>query len=206
MFKSQYCKFGGFNDSQIVGYKDLDLLKEEIDACSIRRTLAQVKDSMPDQMITIETVEMTEEDRKFYEAIKAGVKEEADKIQLNAKNSLALVTRLRQATTCPAILTTTPPESTKLLRCCELVTELISQNEKVVILCWLKEAAKQLGEMLSSYKVTVNTSDTSESQLSSNVDHFQNDPEPQVFIGTYGKCSTGLTLNAAAYMICADIN
>jgi hypothetical protein len=29
-FKAQYCQFGGFNDTQIVGYKNLSYLREHI--------------------------------------------------------------------------------------------------------------------------------------------------------------------------------
>ena len=43
MFKSVYCEFGGFSGYDIVGYKNLELLKDEIDSCSIRRTLADVR-------------------------------------------------------------------------------------------------------------------------------------------------------------------
>ena len=34
---------------------------------------------------------------------------------------------------------------------------------------------------------------------------FQEDPEIQLFIGTWQKCGTGLTLNAASYMIFLDV-
>ena len=31
-FKAQYCKFGGFGDKQIIGYKNLETLREEINS------------------------------------------------------------------------------------------------------------------------------------------------------------------------------
>ena len=33
---------------------------------------------------------------------------------------------------------------------------------------------------------------------------FQNDEEHKVFIGTFSKCGTGITLTKANYMICVD--
>ena len=57
----------------------------------------------------------------FYEAIKDGVKEEADKIELKAGNLLALTTRLRQATACPSVLTTQDVESIKVNRAFEYI-------------------------------------------------------------------------------------
>lgn len=204
MYKSQYCNFGGFNNSQVVGYKNLDLLKDELEHCSIRRTLDQVRDSMPQKTVVTELVEMSEADRKFYEAIRDGVKEEADKIDLKSGNLLALTTRLRQATACPSVLSTDPPESTKVDRCCEIVEELVEQGEKVVILSMFKETVAVLQTKLGRFRPSVNTGDIPDYVVSKNVDRFQNDPDEKVFIGTWAKVSTGLTLNAAAYMVCID--
>lgn len=206
MFKSQYCSFGGFHNSQVIGYQNLDLLKEELDSCVIRRTLLDVRDSQPPKTVTTELVEMSEAHRKFYEAIKEGVKEEADKIELKSSNLLALTTRLRQATACPGILTSQDVMSTKLERCVELAEDLAEQGEKVVILSTFKESAIQLHKLLEKYKPSLNTGDTDDFTFNNNVDSFQNDPNSKIFIGTFGKCSTAITLNAASYLIAIDEN
>lgn len=203
-FKSQYCTFGGFNNSQVIGYKNLDLLKEELDSCSIRRTLADVRDDMPKKTVYTELVELSEEHRKFYDAIKEGVKEEADKIQLNSSNLLALTTRLRQATACPGILTTQDIMSSKIERCVELVEDLVEQGEKVVVMSNFKEPLYKLATLLEKYKPLVNTGDFPDETISRNVDQFQNDTNTKVFLGTHARVGTGLTLNAAAYLICLD--
>lgn len=204
MYKTQYCNFGGFNNSQIIGYKNLDLLKEELDNCAIRRTLDQVRGDMPKKTVTYELVELTDEHRKFYEAIKNGVKEEADKIELKSTNLLALTTRLRQATACPSVLTTDPPDSSKVDRCCEIVEELVSQGEKVVILSMFKESVDVLATKLGRFRPSINTGDIPDDLVNRNVDRFQTDPNDLVFIGTWAKMATGFTLNAAQYLICLD--
>jgi SNF2 family DNA or RNA helicase len=33
---------------------------------------------------------------------------------------------------------------------------------------------------------------------------FQEDPNEQIFLGTFGKCGTGFTLNSAMYLVCID--
>lgn len=206
-FKSQYCEFGGFNGYQIVGYKNLDLLKDELDHCSLRRTLDQVRDDMPPKTVETELVEMSDAHKKFYDAIKNGVKEEANKVELNSNNLLALTTRLRQATACPSFLSTDPPDSSKVERCVEIVEDLLDQGEKVVILCTFKETVDVLASRFGKFgkfHFTVNTGDVPDDLVFRNIDQFQNDPTPSVFIGTWAKCSTGITLNAASYMICMD--
>ena len=203
-FKSQYCEYGGFGDKQVVGYKNLETLREELVTCSIRRTLEEVRSDMPEKTITYETVEMSDEHRKFYEAIKEGVKEEADRVELKAGNLLALTTRLRQATACPSILTTQDILSSKMERMVEVAKELIDAGEKVVILCTFKEPAYKFADLLAEYNPTVNTGDQDESLVSRNIDRFQSDPNEKLLIGTHGKVGTGWTLNSAAYMLCED--
>ena len=203
-YKSQYCNFGGIKDSQVIGFKNLDILREEIESCSLRRTLDQVRSDMPPKTVTLEVLEPDDSQRKFYEAIKEGVKEEADKIELKATNLLALTTRLRQATACPGLLTTQKVESIKVTRCLEYIEELTSQGEKVVVLSVFKETINDLATKLGQFRFSINTGDVSDAEVAANVERFQSDPREQVFIGTWGKVGTGWTLNAASYLICID--
>lgn len=203
-YKSQYCNFGGFKNAQVIGFKNLEVLQEEISNCSLRRTLDQVRSDMPPKTVTIEVLEPDDDQRKFYEAIKEGVKEEADKIELKSANLLALTTRLRQATACPSLLTTQKISSCKIDRCVELIQELTSQGEKVVVLSVFKETLNELAVKLDQFRFSINTGDTPDAVVGSNVTRFQEDPREQVFAGTWGKVGTGWTLNAASYLICLD--
>ena len=203
-YKSQYCNFGGFADKQVIGFKNLDILQEEIQNCSLRRTLDQVRSDMPPKTVTLELLEPEDDQRKFYDAIKEGVKEEADKIELKTSSLLALTTRLRQASACPSILTTQPISSCKVDRCLELIQELTSQGEKVVVLSVFKETLNELAAKLGEFRYSLNTGDIPDAVVASNVSRFQEDPNEQVFIGTWGKVGTGWTLNSASYLICLD--
>ena len=202
-FKTQFVKFGGFGDKQIVGYKNLDTLKEELESCSIRRSKEQLVD-LPPKTITVELLDMLPEHQKFYDAVKEGVKSEVDKVKLTTGNLLALTTRLRQATVDPGILTTNNIVSTKIERCCELVEELMDSKEKVVILSSFKPPVYKLAEALKQYNPVICTGDQADADVSKAVDAFQNDDEHMILIGTLGKVSTGLTLNRASYMIMLD--
>jgi SNF2 family DNA or RNA helicase len=203
-YKSQYCNFGGFKNNQVIGFKNLEVLQEEIKSCSLRRTLDQVRSDMPPKTVTLELLEPEDDQRKFYEAIKEGVKEEADKIELKTSSLLALTTRLRQASTCPSILTTQPVSSCKVDRCVELIQELTSQGEKVVVLSVFKETLNELATKLEGFRFSINTGDVPDAVVASNVSRFQDDPNEQVFTGTWGKVGTGWTLNSASYLICLD--
>lgn len=202
-FKSQYCVYGGFGGHQIIGYKNLDLLKEEINRYSLRRRKEDLKD-FPKKMVVNEVIEMSDAHKAFYENVKDGVKEECDKIDLNANNVLAMTTRLRQATSCPSILTTSEILSSKIERAIDLVEEIVENGDKVVIMSTFKEPLQVLYKLLKSYNPLLGTGDLSDAEVSNNVDLFQNDSKYKVFLGTTAKCGTGITLNAASYMICID--
>lgn len=203
-FKSQYCAFGGFGNKQIIGSKNLEILREEISNCSIRRTLYDVRADIPELTIDVEYLEMDEDQQKFYEAIKEGVKEEADKIELKAGNLLALTTRLRQATACPSVLTTQDVESIKVNRAFEYIQEITSQGEKVVVFSMFKEPLHQLAAKLGEFRYTLNTGDTPDHVAFDNMTRFQENQDEQIFLGTFGKCGTGFTLNSSMYMVCID--
>ena len=203
-YKSQYCNFGGFKDAQVIGFKNLEVLQEEIKACSLRRTLDQVRSDMPPKTVTLELLEPEDDQRKFYEAIKEGVKEEADKIELKTSSLLALTTRLRQASVCPSILTSQPVSSCKVDRCVELIDELTSQGEKVVVLSVFKETLNEVAAKLTGFRYSINTGDVPDAIVAENNRRFQEDPNEQVTLGTWGKIGTGWTYNAASYLICLD--
>ena len=202
-FKRQYCEFGGFGGHEIVGYKNLELLKDELEANSLRRTKDDVL-SLPPKNIIDELVDMSEAQKNFYDAIKAGVKEEADKIELNANSLLALVTRLRQATASPSILTTQAVPSAKIDRCLDLIEQITASGDKVVVFSAFKEPLSVIASRLSKKDYVLVTGDTKEGEAEASVDEFQTSSEKKIFLGTYAKCSTGINLFAASYMICLD--
>ena len=203
-FKNQYCVFGGIAGREIVGFKNLDILKDVIESNSLRRTKDSANLGLPPKNIINEYIDMSDEHLAFYNSVKKGIKEECDKIELKAKNVLALTTRLRQATSCPGVLTSQDITSSKIERCIDLVEELVGQGEKVVIFSVFKEPVYQLQELLKKYNPLIGTGDMKDDEVSENIDRFQNDPRYKLFIATSSKCGTGITLNSARYMICID--
>lgn len=202
-FKGTYCVYGGFGGHQIIGYKNLDLLKEVLQSCSLRRTKDQFADLPPKNVIK-EVLEMEPQHKKFYEDVKAGIRDECDKIELKSNNVLSLTTRLRQATSCPSVLTSSNIVSIKLQRAIELVEEIVANGDKVLIMSTFKEPIRELAKMLAEYKPLIGTGDIPDDEVSKNNDLFQTDPNYKVFLGTIQKIGTGLTFNAANYAIFID--
>ena len=147
---------------------------------------------------------MSDKQTQFYEDVVNGVKSEVNKVKLTYTDTLALILRLRQATACPSILTTNDVPSSKIERACELTEQFVKTGEKVVIFSTFKDTVNVLKDKLSKYNPVIGTGETDDVELSTSIDMFQQDNEHQVFIGTWQKCGTGLTLNRARYMIFID--
>lgn len=203
-FKDVYCNFGGFNGYEIVGYKNLKMLHDEIQYCSIRRTLAEVRDDMPEKIIEYKLLDMSPKQTKFYNDIYHGVKLEAAKVEISYGNLLALTTRLRQATACPEILTESPVDSVKIDYCLDRIAQYISQNQKVVVLSNFKLPVEKLAKELEQYHPLLITGDTTDLSNTMTVNKFQSDPSALIMLGTHSKLGTGFTLNAATHMIMID--
>ena len=201
-FKYQYCIFGGNFNNEIVGYKNIDLLKDQIESCSLRRT----KDilDLPEKTIIDEILDMNSSQELLYNNVVNGILQDIDKVKITTGNLLSMVTRLRQATACPQILTTTNIPSTKIDRCVELVNEIVSNKNKVVIFSVFKETLNILNQLLIEYKPLLCTGDVSDDIISQNIDLFQNGDENKVILCTTSKMGTGITLNRASYAIFVD--
>ena len=198
-FKSFYCRYNG---NILLGYRHMDMLKEMISSNSLRRPKSLLK--LPPLITINEYVEMEDSQRKFYDEVKNGVRDQVDKVRLTKANLLALVSRLRQATACPSILTTHDIPSAKIDRCCDLVEQIVSGGEKVLIFSTFKETVYKLQELLKEYNPLIGTGDLPDSVVDTNRLKFQNNPENKCFICTWQKCGTGLTLTAATYVIFID--
>lgn len=118
-FKYYYCNFGGPFNNQLINYKNIDRLKDEIGKYSLRRT----KDilDIPPKNIIHEYLDLNDSQRRFYDDLVDGIVEEADKVEINNTNILSMMVRLRQALACPTILTTNNIESVKIDRAVDLV-------------------------------------------------------------------------------------
>lgn len=202
-FKSFYCLYGGAFGAEIIGYRNIPVLQQMLDKYSLRRT----KDilNLPPKTIIEEVVEMNPAQQEFYDKIKEGIIEDVDKVHMSTANLLAMVTRLRQATALPSILTSERIESSKVARACDLAEQIISNNEKIVIFSTFKDTCYELAEKLKKYHPVICNGDISTDDINKNIVDFQNNPDVKVMIATHQKMGTGITLTAASTAIFIDL-
>lgn len=201
-FKKFFCMWND-NIKRFDGYKNLSSLKEELESCSLRRLKDSILD-LPKKNIINEFVDMNEDHKKLYFDVVNGIKDEIDKVKISANNLLGLIVRLRQATSCPSVLTSKEIAPSKIIRCQELVSQLLYNNsDKVVIFTSFKDSVYEIERQLSDFVHISITGDTKD-DITPLIDKFQNDNETRVLIATYQKLGTGVTLTRARYMIFID--
>lgn len=201
-FKKHYCVFGGFGGYEIVGYRNLSELQNQLNEIMLRRLKSEVLD-LPDKIFIDEFVEMTGKQEQVYKEVTAEIRMNIDKIKA-AANPLAQLIRMRQATGYTGILSSTIQESAKLDRMEELVEEAVANNQKVVIFSNWTQMTDIVCQRLRHYKPAVITGGTLDEDRQRMVRQFQGDPHCKVIVGTIGAMGTGLTLTAGTVEIFLD--
>ena len=204
-FKRHYAYFGGFGGYEVVGYKNLDELQEQLNEIMLRRKKEEVLD-LPEKIYVDEMVEMTPKQKQIYNEVTASIKMNIDMIK-TAPNPLAELIRMRQATGYTGILSSTIQESAKLDRMEELVEDAIENGRKVVIFSnWTQMTDIIADRLLAKYPggVTVITGQTLDANRQASVNRFQEDDTCKIIVGTIGAMGTGLTLTAGSVEIFMD--
>lgn len=201
-FKRHYAYFGGFGGYEVVGYKNLDELQEQLNAIMLRRRKEEVLD-LPEKTYVEEFVDMTPKQKQIYNEVTADIKMNIDQIKA-ASNPLAELIRMRQATGYTGILSSTVQESAKLDRMEELVADAVETGRKVVIFSNWTQMTGVIENRLKDYRPCVITGEIKDNERQTMVDRFQTDDSCKVIIGTTGAMGTGITLTAGTVEIFLD--
>lgn len=201
-FKKFYCVMGGYGGYEIVGYKNLDQLRSNVERVMLRRKKDEVL-NLPPKLRQIEYVEMTAKQSQLYKEIRSDIEANLNEIVLNP-NPLAMLIRLRQVTGHPGILSNTITESAKIDRMKEIIEELVANGQKAIVFSNWTEMTDIVRKELSEYNPAVITGQIKNEERDAQAQRFQNDPKCHVIIGTIGAMGTGLTLTAASTVIFLD--
>jgi len=201
-FKAHHCIFGGFGGYEVVGYKNMEEIEEQLKDMMLRRLKDDVLD-LPEKVYINEYVDMDNKQAQIYREVTADIKSNIDQITVSP-NPLAALIRLRQATGYTGILSSTIKESAKLDRLEELVEDIVANNRKCLVFSNWTQMTDVVQERLAKYNPAVITGETSDAERMSMVTKFQNDNTCNVIVGTIGAMGTGLTLTAGTSVIFLD--
>ncbi len=202
-FKNFYCNYGGFGNHQIIGYKNLSVLREMISKHMLRRTKEEVLD-LPPKIHQTEFVDMGIKQRKIYNDVKNCIMMQLDKILMNP-NPLTELLRLRQATGATSLLSSTVNESAKLDRLEDLIEEIAAEGKKAIVFSnWEQMTILAKQRLLNYNPAYIAGGEIKDIDIDKEKRKFQEDPSCKVIIGTTSKLGTGHTLTAASTVIFLD--
>ena len=197
-FRNSYCIMGGFGGYQVVGYKNIDRLHEELSSVMLRRTKEEVLD-LPPKVYSTEFVELTKAQHKLYRDIKAGIIEDLENI-LSSVNPLSCTLRLRQLT--GGLFAEDNPKLERIKDMLE--EEIIPSGNKAIIFSQWEKITEIYRDALAEYNPIYITGKIDPEERQKEVERFQTDPNCKLAIGTIGAMGTGLTLNKASYVFFVD--
>ena len=201
-FKNYYAVFGGYGGYEIVGYKHLDELEDNLQSIMLRRLKKNVLD-LPEKTYIDEYVDMLPKQAIIYKEIKADIKSNIDMISVSP-NPLAEMIRLRQATGYTGILSSTVQCSAKLDRMMELIADARENGQQVVVFSnWSQITDEACNRIHEHYTYVTITGETKDADRQKNVEAFQ-DGRAEIIVGTTGAMGTGLNLFAASVIIFLD--
>ena len=201
-FKNYYAVYGGYGGYQIVGYKHLDELEEQLQSIMLRRLKKNVLD-LPEKTYIDNYVDMTAKQALIYKEIKADIKANIDMISVSP-NPLAEMIRLRQATGYTGILSSTVQESAKLDRMMEIIADARENGQQIVVFSnWSQITDEVCRRIHGNYTYVTITGETKDADRQKNVEAFQ-DGRAEIIIGTTAAMGTGLTLTNGTVEIFLD--
>lgn len=210
LWSREFCIFGGYGDHEIMGYKNIPILKDMLQGNMIRRMKSEVLD-LPPKIYYTEYVENTPRQQALYEAIVEELYQQREEI-LSTLNPLTAMLRLRQVNGSPELVDDTIVVDDKYIACnaklkrlIELVDDVVERNEKVIIFSNWIDPLRTIYKFLSKkYKTCCYTGSMNEVDREKHKRVFQNNPDYKIMLGTIGAMGVSLTLTAATNVIFYD--
>ena len=207
-FRNRYAVMGGFQNYQVVGYKNLKELTQRVAKHSIRVTKAQALD-LPDMVDTVRYCELEPAAKTLYTQMsKSAVAELESGISISAPNVLAKILRLSQL--CGGFFPKEDGEAkvekvseSKLRLLHEVLQDCIENGEKAVIFCRFRAEIAAIKDLLEAEGIgyAMIYGDVPQSQRGAEVERYQTDPECKVFVAQTATAGLGITLTAGSTAI-----
>jgi len=184
-FTEKYCQKDRWGS--IKGYKNLDILKEELKPFMIRRLKSNVLEQLPAKMYENIFIDLSPEEREMYKAVQRGIVEELKELGMTKrrglKKALTRTLRLKQVTGSLELISDSKTSS-KVEALKELLEIICADDGKVVIFTFFKKMALILMRELAKYKPLLIAGGISQAERTANRDAFNTNDENKVMIMT----------------------
>lgn len=197
-FRGRYCVMGGFENRQIIAYKNLEELKIKIDRFSIQLKKEDCLD-LPEKVYQPRILKMTPELKGQYKQMVNDLVLELSDSVITATIAATKIIRLCQITSGVHLKGSNP----KLDELEEIVTMLNDSNESVVVTYHFTETGSMIERLIKKLGIKYSKLDGSVRDRDHQIDMFQRG-ESKVFLGQDQATKEGITLTKARYMVCYE--
>ena len=204
-FINTYCVKNYWN--AVVGYRNLDVMREKIRPFMLRRTKHEVMAELPEIISTDISLVMSETEKKLYNRLRSELlfeisREDINKIEnpTTIANAMVKMVRLKQLT-CSSELLGESTESTKLEALKELLPMWINGERKAIIFTQFSKFADILERELTDYSPLKITGEVKDRE--NILDLFNNKSKHRLLIMTSAG-QYGLNIQAASVVVHAD--
>lgn len=206
----QYCIYGGYGGHEIIGYKNINRLKGMLQPNMLRRLKKDILD-LPPKVRHVEYVDNTLYQKRLYEKVRLDLLQKQQEIYVSP-NPMGQFLRLRQVNGSPEIIDESLKiddkylaKNAKLLRCVELIEDIVGSGEKVVVFSNFLPPLRALSQLLApKHKLCVYTGTMDQEVREKHKYIFCHNPAYKIMLGTIGALGTAHTLTAARNVIFVD--
>ena len=198
-FRNRYAIMGGFENRQVIGYKNIESLAEKIHSIAFRVRKDECLD-LPEMTDVYRACRLEPKAQALYDQMrKESVAELEAGETVIAANVLSKLLRLSQIA--GGYLDGEQVSSAKLNLLSDILDDL--EGQKAVIFVRFTAEKQAIEKLLAKKKINFVDLDgsTPMKDRGALVERFQTDPECQVFVGQIAAAGTGITLHAASTAI-----
>lgn len=212
-FRNRYAIMGGFNQKQIIGYKDMDELIKKEYQCAYRVTKEEALD-LPEQTFLTRYIQLSGKEKQLYDQIKRDSFAELENGgQITAPTVLTKLLRLQQFTGgfIQADDSSKPEMVFKgKLNALEDILDdyVIDAGKKLVIFCRFRAEIDLIQKLLEKKKIRYCSiyGDIKIDDRGDIVKEFQTNPETKVALLQIDTAGLGITLTAADTCVYYSVN
>lgn len=177
----------------------------------LRRMKSQVANELPDKVINVHYVEMSDEQQNAYEKIKADCRkmifDSMDEFGVDKSRFMLLkgLMKLRQMANHPILADSGyEGDSGKFEEVKEMLSTVTGEGNKVLVFSSFTQHLQLMKQYLEEQKISYSYLDGQTQNRQFQVDRFQNDDSVKVFLISLKAGGTGLNLTKAGYVFLID--
>ena len=203
-FRAYYATMGGYQNHQIVGYKNLPELVRKAHSIAYRITIDEAVD-LPEFVEEIRPIKLEKNAQQIYDSIEKDSYAELMNGEITTRNVLTQLLRLSQITG-GFVGNDTGDDvqqlSTAKLEALEdIIDSSIEERKKVVVFARFVPEIEAIARLLRKKKIGYALIKGDVKDRAEQVEAFQNDPECMVFVGQLQTTGMGLTLTAGSVCV-----